>query len=73
MQMSGGGKAEVLQCACLLSGCWPFLARIESSSTEVVWSEFEQPHRADTWSYVDFGPFVFNREEYEAGLAALKE
>lgn len=62
-----GGKAEILSCDCGEPGCWPFLMRITLGSDRVIWSDFEEPHRSK-WNYEDLGPFIFDREEYEAAL-----
>jgi hypothetical protein len=35
----------------------------------VTWSNFAQPHRR-AWSYAGFGPFVFDRRQYENAIAA---
>ena len=70
-------KASILECrACGASGCWPFLVRIEVTDETVVWSLFEQPHRgkkskASHWKYEGFGPFVFDRKQYDEALQSL--
>lgn len=64
-----GGKTELLGCTCGCRGCWPFATRIRVLGQQVIWDEFEQPHR--TWSYAGFGPFVFDLEEYEVAIAQI--
>ena len=65
------GKIAVLACAdCGEVGCWPLHAAVSIDRDSVTWSEFEQPHRKGR-DYTGFGPFVFNRDEYEAALATL--
>jgi hypothetical protein len=62
-----GDKVPVLMCDCGEIGCWPLLARITTSQHEVVWSEFEQPHRSH-WTYPADLRFVFDRTQYEEAL-----
>lgn len=40
------------------------------SEDTVVWSDFEQHHRKN-WRYDSFGPFVFDRGQYEAALSEI--
>ncbi len=65
------GKTVLLGCTCGVAGCWPLMARIEVRDDDILWSDFEQPHRRDTWSYADFGPITFTRAQYEQTLGAL--
>ncbi len=68
-------KVQLFGCGdCGEIACWPLLARITLTPTQVIWSDFEQPHRNDpeetaVWRYDEFGPFVFDRVEYEAALS----
>ena len=64
----GHGRSYVLMCECGEPGCWPLAARIALSDATVTWTDFRQPHRPQ-WSYQGFGPFVFDRVQYEAALA----
>ncbi|QIN82350.1 hypothetical protein GBA63_06555 [Rubrobacter tropicus] len=59
------GRISVLGCGVV--GCWPLHARITVQDDAVVWDDFEQPHRR-RWRHDRLGPFVFEREEYEAAL-----
>jgi len=64
-------KVALLICSvCGEVGCWPLLARVEANEKAIVWSEFEQPHRQD-WNYSRFGPFVFERSQYEEALSEI--
>ena len=70
------GKVAVLECTCGLPGCWPLLVKITAAPSEVIWSEFEQPHRNENsggahWRYEGFGPFVFAKNEYQSALRAI--
>jgi len=71
------GKVALLTCrGCGEIGCWPLLVRIVVGPWQVVWSEFEQPHRSGrgrvrAWDYDGFGPFVFDRDQYQEALQAL--
>ncbi len=59
-------KTTLLDCTCGISECWFLLATITVLDDVVIWSDFEQFHRA--WVY-DLGPFVFDREAYLASIA----
>ncbi len=67
-------KPAVLVCECREAGCWPLCVRIDLEPDVVVWSDFEQPHRAEddgrnaAWFYETVGPFRFDRAAYEAAL-----
>lgn len=68
------GKVSLYGCVCGEVGCWPLRATVTVTLDTVVWSDFEQPHRGpdypvEYWKYDHFGPFVFNRAQYEAQLA----
>jgi hypothetical protein len=65
-------KTVLLGCTCGEPGCWPLMARIEANDAEVIWREFEQPHRRSRWSYEDFGPITFHRTQYDEALKALE-
>jgi hypothetical protein len=60
-------KATVLGCTCGITECWFIQARVELLPERVIWSDFGQFHRPH-WSY-DFGPFTFDRNQYESQLA----
>ena len=66
------GHAWLLGCDCGEVGCWPLTARIEVADDVVTWTEFSQEHRPDR-NYSDFGPFVFDRTQYESAVAHLVE
>jgi len=65
-----GAKVPLLGCECGEWGCWPLLATIRATAETVTWSDFEQPHRKDR-DYAEFGPFVFDRAQYDEALAHL--
>ncbi|WP_405922560.1 hypothetical protein [Streptomyces sp. NBC_00035] len=46
------------------------MARITATADLVAWDAFEQPHRK-TRDYVAFGPFQFDRHQYDDALRAL--
>ncbi len=69
-QKRPGSKVPLLGCECGEWGCWPLLATIRATDEYVQWSEFEQPHRRDR-DYSGFGPFVFERNQYEDALSQL--
>lgn len=62
-----GGRISVLGCGCGVVGCWPLRVVIDATEDHVTWSGFEQPHRR-RWDHDALGPFVFDRDEYEAAL-----
>ena len=67
-------NTDILWCRdCGEPGCWPLLVKITLDADRVVWSHFEQPHRAAAgknarWVYDDFGPFTFDRSKYQMSL-----
>ncbi|MER5386805.1 hypothetical protein ABT040_42330 [Streptomyces sp. NPDC002688] len=63
-------KTPVLGCACGDWGCWPLKTRITVTADLVIWDSFEQPHRT-TRDYTRFGPFQFDRHQYDDALRAL--
>ncbi|MCX4775443.1 hypothetical protein [Streptomyces sp. NBC_01264] len=65
-----GPKTPVLGCECGEWGCWPLMARITATANLVTWDAFEQPHR-ETRDYMPFGPFRFDRHQYDDALRAL--
>ena len=76
------GRISILECECMCSGCWPLLVRVHLDETRVAWTDFEQPHRSPEsisvrgprpWSYRGFGPFVFDRGQYERALVRQPE
>lgn len=46
------------------------MARITATTDFVTWDAFEQPHRKAR-DYVAFGPFQFDRHQYDGALRAL--
>ncbi|HYF63417.1 MAG TPA: hypothetical protein VD886_11425 [Herpetosiphonaceae bacterium] len=73
-----GDKVALLCCDdCGMISCWGIEARITMLDDRVIWEAFEQNHRRGTngetefWDYGRFGPFVFDKQEYLAALAAI--
>jgi hypothetical protein len=69
------GRTFVLECECGEPGCWPLAVRIEMREREVVWSDFQQPHRhseskAGEWRYDALPSFTFDRQLYEQALSS---
>jgi hypothetical protein len=62
----------LLGCDCGDVGCWPLLAQIERSRDTVEWSQFRQPFRKE-WDYTEFGPFVFDADQYLQTVTALRD
>jgi hypothetical protein len=59
----------VLGCTCGVNECLPFLADIRTTDDEVVWEGFQYPLATGLpWDYADFGPFVFDRAQYDMAL-----
>jgi len=65
-----GPKTPVLGCECGEWGCWPLMAGITVTPDHVAWDSFEQPHRT-TRDYWGFGPFQFDRRQYDDAVQAL--
>ena len=65
-------KTALLGCECGAVGCWPLLCKISLQGNEVIWSEFEQPHRDDDWDYSAFEGFVFEKQQYLKAIDAMK-
>lgn len=66
------GRIYVLGCECGEVGCWPLTCLVNTSDNAIAWQSFEQPHRPAR-DYSSFGPFVFEREQYEEALRSLPE
>ncbi|WP_139488048.1 hypothetical protein [Brevibacillus dissolubilis] len=70
------GKTEdvpILSCTCGEIGCWSLEATITLEEDRVIWSDFHNPHRGEDssgghWDYGGFGPFVFERKQYEQAI-----
>lgn len=62
-------RVWLLGCDCGEAGCWPLTASVQVVDDVVVWSDFEQPHRPN-WDYDGFGPFRFDRTQYDAAVQA---
>ncbi|MFE9018014.1 hypothetical protein ACFYNL_05450 [Streptomyces sp. NPDC007808] len=65
-----GLKTPVLGCECGEWGCWPLMACITATADRVIWDAFGQPHRK-TRDCMAFGPFQFDRHQYDDALRAL--
>ncbi|MFD3704372.1 hypothetical protein ACFWUP_14625 [Nocardia sp. NPDC058658] len=63
-------KTPVLACSCGEMDCWPLLTRITLTGDLVVWDCFEQPYRP-TRDYTGFGPFLFDRNQYDNAVRDL--
>ena len=63
-------KTPVLDCECGEWGCWQLMTRITVAADLVIWDSFEQPHRTAR-DYTAFGPFRFDRHQYDGALLAL--
>lgn len=66
---AGRGVVALLGCDCGEVGCWPLEARIVRSDNLVTWRGFTQPFRQNR-DYDSFGPFVFDRAQYERAARA---
>lgn len=65
------GDTVLLGCNCGDWGCWPLVADVALTETEVSWSRFRNGHRSN-WDLKELGPFVFDRAQYEAALRGLE-
>jgi RNAse (barnase) inhibitor barstar len=69
------GRVTLLLCGCQNLGCKDFAARVTATDQLIVWTDFQQDLRSpgspgEHWDYAGFGPFRFDRNQYEAALAA---
>ena len=64
-------RQAVLGCGCGDMGCWPLLTVITVAHRNVTWSRFKQFFMPE-WDYSDFGPFTFERQQYDDALAELR-
>ncbi|MFE9581188.1 hypothetical protein ACFYO1_32775 [Nocardia sp. NPDC006044] len=65
-------KIPLLACECGEWVCWPLLAEIVVADDVVTWDKFEQPYRPQR-DYSAFGPFRFDRRQYDDALQDLAE
>lgn len=64
-------RLALLACGdCGGQGCWPLEATVTSDAEAVTWSSFGNPHRRAR-GYPGFGPFRFDRAQYDDALADL--
>ncbi|WP_328496616.1 hypothetical protein OHS59_30860 [Streptomyces sp. NBC_00414] len=63
------GALCLLGCPCGIDACWPLLAMVRATATEVVWSDFHQTNRPE-WGELPLGPYVFSRRAYTESLSA---
>jgi hypothetical protein len=68
--LSTDKKIPILGCECGEWGCWPLMARVRADDEQVVWTDFEQPHRSRR-DYSAFGSFSFERSGYDEALREL--
>jgi len=72
-QFPDPGRAYLLGCGdCGEVGCWPLEVAIAVGDDAVTWTGFRQPHRPDR-DYGAFGPFVFDRGQYEETVRSAVE
>ena len=65
----GAGEIYALFCECGEAGCWPLITHVQADDQVVVWDRFAQPHRPKR-DYTGFGPFEFDRAQYDEAVAA---
>ncbi len=63
------GRMTLMGCGCGTVECWPLVARVTGDDERVVWDAFGQPFRR--WDYSTFGPFEFDRADYDKSVDAL--
>lgn len=64
------GCIYLLGCDCGEVGCWPLSAQVELGDDSVKWANFSQEHRPER-DYSNFGPFVFNADQYRGAVVKL--
>ena len=62
----------VLACECGEVGCWPLMASVVTTERGYRWEAFRQPHRPNR-DYSAFGPFEFERRQYEDEVDSLAQ
>jgi hypothetical protein len=67
----GGSRVIALGCECGELACWPLAVEVMTTAETVAWQNFEQPNRPER-DYSGFGPFVFDREQYENAVATVE-
>ncbi len=68
--MATGLSTPLLVCECGEWGCWPLLAEITITQDVVIWDRFGHP-RGSERDYGAFGPFRFDRGQYDDALRDL--
>ncbi len=78
LTMYNGSESEqvaVLDCTCGCEGCWTFMLRVIETDDCIIWTDFEQIHRAkgshNYWDYSNFPNFKFNKTDYLNKIQAL--
>ncbi|MFC7725421.1 hypothetical protein ACFQW6_09900 [Nocardioides sp. GCM10028917] len=66
----GDGDTVLMGCGCGTWGCWPLTARVKVDASHVRWHDFRNGHR--DWNLGALGPFVFDRQQYEAALVPVR-
>lgn len=66
------GRVLLLGCTCGDWGCHPLFAWVDVNADVVRWADFDQPHNPDR-DYSAFGPFVFDRTEYQSAIEELAD
>jgi hypothetical protein len=64
------GKIAALGCEGGDQGCWPILVNTTLRDDVVIWSDFEQLHRA--WRYDEVRPLLFDRTRHVSALSQVK-
>lgn len=65
------GRTGVLGCDCGIAACWPLAVVVEVDEDTVTWSHFGGKRSSD--GSLALGPFVFDREQYEAALRETEQ
>jgi hypothetical protein len=60
----------LLGCQCGEVGCWPLIASVRRAGDTFQWEQFRQPFRLQR-DYSGFGPFIFDRTQYEDAVSDL--
>lgn len=70
------GKVSIFECECGCDGCWPMKIKTTELEDEIIWTDFEQPHRTidshNFWNYTNFGKFSFYKNNYYEQLNKLR-
>ena len=64
------GHVGLLACGCLSVSCGGVVARVQHTTTHVIWEDFQHANDPDV-DYPTLGPYRFAREQYDHEVTSL--